>query len=391
MKKQYCPMVTNGLEIRSAGYVSPCCVTSKIFTGDDGVDFKISDDQNITDAGEVRHVPASKISEIWNSKDRLDFVANFDTEFHTYCKACKDIEESGGTSKRMQEIKNFGLGEDNGEIYYLDIKMGNTCNLICTMCGPWASSKWANTYRQLGKRSVRVEQWQESDNFWDQLPEFAHSIRRLEISGGEPFLIKKQEKLIKYLVDNDLAKNIDVLWITNCTVWPEYLVGYIKEFKVARVMLSLDNTHKQFEYIRYPAKWKPTYEIFLKFKELHANGDIILGISHSITLLNIWHLPDFIQWCRDHKVDVYNNMVHNFLCVKDLPLEFKQKVAERLETITVRDNQSNPVVGKDNWLTQYMMQSGDYNSSKKYHDEYIITTRGREAFEQAFPELKDYF
>lgn len=375
--KKTCPIATNGLEIRSNGKFSPCCVSNRFIKDEQSKHFNINDGASVVD--------------VWNSPDRKKFIEDFDNEFDIYCKNCKDIEDSGGESKRLQEIKNLTPDADHNNLNFLDIKMGNTCNLQCVMCGPAASSKWASTYKTLGLSDVRIEQWQELDSFWEELHNITHHVTRLEISGGEPFLIKKQEKLIKYLVDNNLAKNIDILWITNSTVWPDYLVKYLPHFKISRIMLSLDNTHEQFEYIRHPAKWDDTYEIFLKFKELHDKDEIILGISHSITSLNVMLLPEFIEWCRTHKVPVYNNMVHNFLCIRDMPKEFKEKAAEILASITESSFQTNPIIGEDNWLIQYMMQDGDHDRAKRYYNTVILPTRGREAFEKAFPELTDYF
>lgn len=376
-QKIHCPLITNGLEIRPNGTYSSCCITSKQFA-----------DEN----GGLYNVQYDSVKKVWESEDRKKFIENFDTEFHTHCKACKEIEASGGASKRINEIKNFGEQSDNTtDIYYLDLKMGNTCNLACAICGPFASSKWASLYKKFNiELPYKVEQWQEQDAFWDQLPEIAHYLQRIELSGGEPFMIKKQEKLIKYLIENDLAKNIDILWITNCTIWPEQLVNYFKHFKLVRIMLSLDNTGEQFEYIRYPGKWDDTYKIFLKWKELEDQGLINLGISHSIGMLNAWHLADFHQWCRDHKVFVYNNIVYNPMSAKDLPMELKLQIKEKLDATADTSYQVNPIAGPDNWFTKFMMQEGDVERSKKHHDTYVMITRSREHFEQALPELSKF-
>lgn len=376
MSKIKCPLVTNGFEIMSRGEFSPCCISSKYFQDETGENYNINN---------------AKIIDVWNSVDRRQFIENFDEEFHTHCTSCKVIEKSGGESKRLQELKKLEPSGDITEMQFLDMKMGTTCNLMCTMCGPWSSSKWAIAYKKLNLPEFKPQQWQDMDEFWDQLPDFAHHIKRLELSGGEPFLVKKQEKLIRFLVDNDLAKNIDVLWITNSTIWPENLIQYFKEFKIARIMLSLDNTHEQFEYIRYPALWNDTYEVFKKFKYLHDNKEIILGISHSITMLNAWYLPEFHEWARNHKVPVYNNIVNYPISARDLPQDMKNKIAEKLSTCTDPAYQVNPIVGENNWFINYMMQDGNFENSKIYHNERILPTRTRDMFEQAFPELKDYY
>ena len=32
---------------------------------------------------------------------------------------------------------------DYGEVKFVDLKLGNLCNLKCRICGSWSSSKWA--------------------------------------------------------------------------------------------------------------------------------------------------------------------------------------------------------------------------------------------------------
>lgn len=369
-------MITNGLEIRPNGSFSSCCITKKIYHDENGQPYSIYKDS---------------IETVWNSQDRKQFVENFDGHFGKYCKVCKEIEQCGGRSKRTNEIHNFGKHDGNtSSIYYLDLKMGNTCNLACSICGPKSSSKWASFYKQLGLKNIKIEQWQDQDDFWDQLPDISNHLKRIELTGGEPFMIKKQERLLKFLTENNISENIEITWITNTTVWPAHLVKYFEKFKLVRIMLSLDNTGKQFEYIRYPGVWDTAYEIFLKWKELEKQGIIDLGISHSIGFLNAWHLADFHAWCREHEVMIYNNMIMAPMSAKDLPYEFKLRVKEKLAQSTSAEWQVNPIVGEDNWFTKFMMQDGDFAEAERYHNKVVIPTRSRAQFEDAFPELKDY-
>lgn len=374
-----CPMINNGFEIRANGTFASCCITSKRFLDENGKQFNIKN---------------NSINEVWNSADRKQFVENFDNEYPIHCKECKEMEDSGATnSKRLNEIKNFSDDFDPTEsmkIKYLDLKMGTTCNLACAICAPHVSSKWASIYKANNWGGDVSEQWHEKDSFWDELPTIVNDIKRIELTGGEPFMIKKQEALLKYFTENNLADGIEITWITNCTIWPTNLIKYFKEFKMIRIMLSLDNTHEQFEYIRWPAVWDSTYDIFLKFKELQNQGVINLGISHSIGMLNAWHLPEFHAWGREHEVPVYNNIIMAPLSVKDLPLEMKLKIKEKFKATSDPSYQVNPIVGEDNWFTKFMMIDGDFDTAKSMHDSRILTTRGNDAFKQAFPELVTY-
>jgi hypothetical protein len=345
-------MVYNGLEIRTYGEFTSCCITAKKFEDENGRRYNIETDN---------------ISTVWNSDDRKEFVENFDDYFESHCKHCYEIEKGGGESKRLREIKYWEREYapkpvpmmDGNTLEMLDLKMGNTCNLACAMCAPDSSSKWASVYKELGIQSAKVEQWQETDKFWDQLSDISGNVRKIELAGGEPFMIKKQEKLIKYLVESGQAKDVDITWITNCTFWPEKLVKYLKEFKMVRIMLSLDI--------------------------------IEMGISHSVGMLNAWWLPEFHAWAREHRVNVYNNLILYPIGARELPEDFKPKLLDKLSNHTNEDFQLNPIVGLDNWFTNYLKEeSKERDRMENYMRNILLPSRKDLDFFTAFPELKGY-
>lgn len=375
MGKIFCPLATNNIEVDSSGKFKPCCISSKRFEV----------------GGSIASADDYRIKDIVTSEDRTRWIENFDQYYGSDCQQCYEVEKSGGESKRIREIRYWKEDYKKDELQSLDLKMGNTCNLMCAICAPNASSKWASFYRSIGADpNITYQRWPDKNEFWDGLNEIAHSIKKIELAGGEPFMIKKQKILIDYLVEKDLAKNIDITWFTNCTQYPEDIIAKFGEFKLVRIMLSIDNTHEQFEYQRYPAKWNDSYEIFLKYKKLHDEGIIHLGISHTIGLLNIWRLPEFHSWCREHEVYVFNNLVMEPLSAKDLPYEYKLKVKEKLEKCVDPSFQTNPVVGPNNWLINFMMQDGNPSQAFEWcYNKLVLPSRKDLDAKIIFPELKE--
>jgi organic radical activating enzyme len=374
----FCPMILNNIEISSSGFYKPCCISSKKFEID----------------GKHANAHEYTLPEIMEKSDRTKWIENFsDEDFKNDCKQCYSIELAGGDSKRTREIREWTksgwLKFEAGKLQSLDLKLGNTCNLMCAICAPNASSKWGSFYRSIGiDPKWGYQRWPDTDEFWEGLNTYAHDIQKIELAGGEPFMIKKQEKLIKFLIERDLAKNIDITWISNSTIWPENIVKYFSEFKYVRIMLSMDNTHEQFEYIRYPAKWDTSYEVFKRFKELHDNDEINLGISYSIGFLNAYRAPEFHAWAREHKVNVFNNMVLDPYSVRDYPLEYKLKVKEKLEQQTDPSYQGNPIVGPDNWFVQFMMQESK-NDVNRVLNTFVKPSRPDLNIKEVFPELRE--
>lgn len=370
----FCPLVTNNIEITAQGHMKPCCISSK--------KFKI--DNNPVDAN--KHT----ISQVIEHSDRQQWIENFHENYQQDCKQCYEIEKSGGESKRQLEVKlwNNNLKYDKQVLQSIDLKMGNTCNLACSICGSHSSSKWGSVDRQFGIAYVPAQRWQDTEEFWQDLNKFAVNLKRIELAGGEPFMIKKQKILIDFLVNNNLSQDIEITWFTNCTIWPKELVSQFNKFKLVRIMLSIDNTDKKFEFQRWPAVWNDTYQIFLKFLELRNHGICQVEISHSVSALNILDLPDFHEWCSDHNIKVYNNLVVHPFNASDLPDHFKQLVRDKFKNHNLSNIQINPVTGVNNWLINLMNNPGNHYNIK-YNLEYIKKTRPG-LFEQAFPELAKF-
>lgn len=387
MSCTYCPHVYNALEIHTTGIFKPCCISSKYYRNSLGLIFNAA-------CGDT-------VSDVYNSSDRLDFVENFEEYFPEYCKQCYEIEAAGGVSKRLREIEYWNLYHrpnpapvitKDQSLEVLDLKLGNTCNLACATCDPASSSKWTSLYKEFNMpTNSSITRWQDSDVFWDNLTINLTDIKKIEIAGGEPFLNKKQKIMLKYLVEHDLAKNIDIAWITNCTQYDEEVISLFKNFKLVRVMVSLDNLGKQFEYMRYPAKWSDSYKIFLKFVELKNANLIELGISHTISLLNIYHLPEMWEFARTHQVNLFNNIVMEPFNCRNLPDSFKKIVKAKLESVTDSSYQTNPANGTNSWLVEFMLQSNEDDSiiaRMKDHLQFVNRTRPGQ-FESVFPELVD--
>ena len=128
--------------------------------------------------------------------------------------------------------------------------------------------------------------------------------------------------------------------------------------------------------------------MFKKFISIRDEGLCQVEISHSVSALNIFDLPDFHVWCSEHNVKVFNNIVtHPFNSI-DLPEEFKQRIRLKFENHKLDEYQINPIVGSDNWLIRIMNGTGDISNLRSKLDYSRRTRPG--LFEVAFPELVEY-
>ena len=67
------------------------------------------------------------------------------------CNRCWQEEDAGRASKRIYSkirLKELAdqvdyANDTPDQLWFVDLKLGNICNLKCRICGSWSSSKWA--------------------------------------------------------------------------------------------------------------------------------------------------------------------------------------------------------------------------------------------------------
>jgi hypothetical protein len=222
---RFCVLPWISIEASPIGTVRPCCLADDEIMDDHGVKFSLAtaDLDAVRNAAQMQHL-------------RQQFLAG---EQPQTCRKCWNEERAGRTSKRMHtldRLKHMIADEpwtqDARPLMFLDLKLGNICNLKCRICGSWSSSQFATEEINdapsdkrrdtLAYQMLRAGAWPRSSPvFWQQLERIADQIRYIEFTGGEPFLIEEHFDLLRRLVDQNLAHNIEIHYNTNGTVYPE--------------------------------------------------------------------------------------------------------------------------------------------------------------------------
>ena len=177
------------------------------------------------------------MTEAFNSKFMRDLRRSFRRgERPDGCRNCWREEDAGKKSKRQYMLDKFNhldikYKDNNGEnLIFLDLKLGNICNLKCRICGSWSSSKWAkeeldyevDSSNHIARKWLKDGQWvRKSPKFWDNLDELLPQLKYFEFTGGEPWMILQHFDLLKRAVDNGYAKDIDIHYNTNTTQFPK--------------------------------------------------------------------------------------------------------------------------------------------------------------------------
>ena len=340
---KFCVVPWVSLEASPIGTVRPCCLADDEILDDEGRKFELAtaNFQDIQNSGHMRGL-------------REQFLAG---EQPQTCRKCWSEERAGRTSKRMHtldRLKHMGIGSeftaDAKPLMFLDLKLGNICNLKCRICGSWSSSQFATEElnqlpRDQQKKShaytmLRAGAWpRDNPQFWDQIDLVLDDIRYIEFTGGEPFMIEEHFAMLQGIVNRGIAGQVEIHYNTNGTQYPEQAEHIWRHFKTVEIAFSLDDVGARFEYQRSNAVWADVCENLDRFrdlKEIHPN--IELQVCTTVTVFNVRYLGDIAAWLernRESFTFVYWNMMHDawYFSIACLPDKAKQAITEYLDSV----------------------------------------------------------
>jgi len=342
---KFCVLPWISLEASPIGTVRPCC---------------LADDELLDDSGEKFSLLSADFADIQNSNAMRSLREQFlQGKRPQTCRKCWNEERAGRTSKRMHTLDRLKhiLGEqtwtaDAKPLMFLDLKLGNICNLKCRICGSWSSSQFATeeiqfTPAEQKKESfsyqmLRAGAWpQENTQFWTQIEQHLSDIRYIEFTGGEPFMIQQHFDMLQGIVDRGIAGQVEIHYNTNGTIFPEKAEHIWRHFKTVEIAFSIDDVEQRFEYQRSNAVWKEVcanLDRFRDLKEIYSN--IVLQVCTTVNVFNVRYLDTVARWINQNRESfnfVYWNMMHDawYFSIASLPDSAKLAITEHLLTAPI--------------------------------------------------------
>ena len=341
---KFCVLPWVSLEASPIGTVRPCC---------------LADDELSDDAGKKFSLLNANFADIQNSRAmtrlREQFLAG---EKPQTCRKCWNEERSGRTSKRMHTLdrmKHMGIsGEwttDAKPLMFLDLKLGNICNLKCRICGSWSSSQFAteelndmhpddDKKKTFPYQMLRAGAWpRENESFWTEIDACLNDIRYIEFTGGEPFMIREHFAMLQGIVDRGIAHQVEIHYNTNGTHYPAEAESIWRHFKTVEVAFSIDDLGERFEYQRTNADWAVVLDNITSFQYLRSQmPNLRLQCCSTVNVFNVRYIDQLAQWIVLQGFDfVYWNMMHDawYFSIATLPDSAKAEIAEHLRSADV--------------------------------------------------------
>tara|TARA_B110000858_G_scaffold190067_1_gene237543 strand:+ start:4509 stop:5828 length:1320 start_codon:yes stop_codon:yes gene_type:complete len=424
MRKKYfnsetfCAMPFVGLSVNSNGNMKYCCMA----------------EDNLDDNGAPLTINDTQLSEAWNSTKMVEVRKKMiNNEPVEGCARCVSEEKFTSyaprismTSEWFQRIggadlfKLINQSKKNGYTLtespvYLDLRLGNLCNLKCRMCNPWNSSQidkenkelWNKdkNYRDIfteeyGGQAQDLEEnqsWFESDFLWSDIVSFIPSLKKVYFTGGEPTMIKNNFKFLQECLDQG-RKDIIPFFNTNCTNTNKKFTKLISQFDRVEINGSLDGYGEMNDYIRAPSHWKQVKKNFETYASL---PNIHLGISPVVQVYNIFNLPILLEYIEGLKktydknihVDFLLNTHPSLLKAEILPYKIREKAQDRLykyfKTLDL-ENLNHITRNSTEKVLNYLTENKDDDKYKvKQFINYTnsLDKHRKQSFEKACPEL----
>ena len=231
------------------------------------------------------------------------------------CWKCYEEEERGNWSLRntanaMDFNKPLEL-----KLTYLEINLGNFCNLACNICCSDNSNLWYEDDKDLKsvhqyRRGSYTPDHQEGISL--NVEDYEH-VRLIKFVGGEPMIHPKFITLLDFLIEHDLQSKIRIQVFTNASWVPkDKIKDRLKQFDEVTISLSIDGVGQVNDYSRWPSKWSIVHESARMWLQMSKeNSNITVRWEPTLSIYNANHVPEMVSWWVNLSMEVLEKPFHD--------------------------------------------------------------------------------
>tara|TARA_B110001454_G_scaffold214900_1_gene235430 strand:+ start:640 stop:1821 length:1182 start_codon:yes stop_codon:yes gene_type:complete len=214
----------------------------------------------------------------------------------------------------FEEIKNDYLQNKREYPKQVELRLGNYCNLKCTMCGPYASSSILAEYKMHKKQYNEYgiesnwedpnmpKDWYTYEHNKETLMDVVSKASMIHFGGGEPFISPMIVEVLEAIDPKTYLK-----FNTNMTRINDKVLEALKKFDTIEIEASIDGTGQHNDYIRYGSNWNSIIE---NFKKLKTYNNISVNIYYILQHTSLFTLKNVIEFTNDIDIRMYVGEVY---------------------------------------------------------------------------------
>lgn len=344
---KFCKAPFRGLVVDNDGTLMPCC------------EF-IKDESSL---------PQYKIWEYENYRaDTTLRQKMIDGEIDDGCSYCIK-RESVGINRRQYHSRLFKekyeeLTANTLDIGHLELRLGNFCNLKCTMCGPYASSQWSAEAKKNQEKFAPFNiGYLKADHDWINdkdnkrlIKEILQNCVSANFGGGEPFMNPFIDDFLK-----EIKPDAELSFNTNGTVIADSTLALLENRTNLIVNISLDGIGEHNNYIRSGSRWQEIENNVRRFKQKNIKILFYYILQHT----SLFTFRPVYEYCVKNDIaleigEIYAGSVDGsgHLTLSSAKQDDVESFRKWLSTIN-----SPELIAVDNWLK-------NYNFDNKLHDRF---------------------
>ena len=349
-----CSMVYYGLSVNQDGSLDPCCQYTRDNT-----------------------MPIVQYSNFEYFQNHVREPINQDAQKeqqHAGCQKCWSEESAGWTTLRQFANRWYPLIPDQGfyqrtaqgymdwnPIKHVELRLGNFCNLKCMMCTPGSSSSVqveritnSNAFAQIGLYPLNVK----SVAYWED-PAFLtfceqrlfKDVERINITGGEPFIIPEVLKMLDRLVARE--QYCTVCFDTNLTQVSDRLIEKLSQFSRLEIIVSLEGIGVKNDYVRYPSRWHVIEQNIARIRERVPQA--LISVNHTLQHTSVYALPELAEYCYHNRISWHVTTVQgfDFLTFDSVPELDLEKFQRWVDTCGILTQEQQTFLGNIIAQTRY--------------------------------------
>jgi organic radical activating enzyme len=230
-------------------------------------------------------------------------------------------------------------GQTNQTPQDWQIDLGNFCNNACVFCDPYASSKMATEYLQIGIiDKLPPKNWALIPEYFDKFIndlKSCDSIEYLHFIGGETLITPAFAKILQALIDSDLANKISIGLTTNLTVWDDAVLDQLTKFREVNLGMSIECVHPLNDYVRYGSKIDTVIHNLERWVKVADKFNWLTSLRITPTVFSIWYLDTVYELAHQHSLAVEScNFLHEPKHMRPsvLPQHYRDQVIAKLKS-----------------------------------------------------------
>lgn len=321
-----CAHMWSGLFIAPTGGVRLCCISHEL---QNNVEINISDIDDIQTFFNSPHYVKKRQTDV----RKLDL-----------CIACHSTRAKSGAptlketvQKNMYDYHNISPRNkiDQCKIEHLDIAFSNLCNQQCLMCSSEYSSRWYKHDKQYNRNPIKYTKWGNEENL-NKIKRILPQVKLLTIKGGEPTIQEEVYSILRYIVENDLETNVNI--VSNFQEVSDEMMDLLCPMKHLHMNFSIDSTRDMYNWTR-----GGDFDITISNIKRYAKNckyTPCFGYSNALNKWSLFSLIDDIKLMEKISSELgYNDAWYNILPVMGpryvspfiLPREDRVKFVHKFE------------------------------------------------------------